>query len=79
MSIQELLDFAKDGWPEICRGRVTHLTRDGKMAILPDGVIGYLDEHPEGAAPRRPRSVWLEDEESGERIFHDQSEGEWVE
>ena len=78
MSIQELPDFAKDGWPEICRGRVTHLTRDGKMAILPDGVIGYLDEHPEGA-DRGGHVPWLEDEESGERIVHDQSEGEWVE
>lgn len=71
MDKAQLLAYLEDYYPgDMDKGRFTELihAETGQVVPLPEGVIGYLDSHPEG--PDRGGYVpWLE-LPSGASVFH---------
>ena len=75
-STEALLKFVKGSRPVIKRGKVVRLRfkRKGKVS-LPEGVKGYLDEHPDGS-DRGGYVPWLY-LSNGNGVYYDLTEGEW--
>jgi hypothetical protein len=79
MNQKELLALAKKTWPVIEKGKVVHLlrnpeTENEEIVPLPEGVEGYLEEHPEGA----DRGGYLPILTSGvAQIEYDSQSGTW--
>jgi hypothetical protein len=79
MNHKQLLAFAGKAWPVIEKGKIVHLVREPEtpeteIVPLPEGVEGYLDEHPEGA----DRGGYLPTLKSGNaEIQYDDQTGIW--
>jgi hypothetical protein len=43
-----LLNLVKETTPDVQKGQVVGLDREGTREALPAGVVGWLEEHPEG-------------------------------
>lgn len=76
MTKKELLAFAKGRCPVCCKGQVSHLTdsETEEPVPLPEGVEGYLDDHPEGS----DRGGYVPFLYSGlHRIYYYEPDGAW--
>lgn len=76
MNEAQLLEFVENLTPATGRGQVTHLLTDDETTVpLPEGVCGWLDEHPEGS-DRGGYVPWLFLPD-GTGIYYYEPDGEW--
>jgi hypothetical protein len=80
MNQEELLAYVDGTTPVVVKGQVVHLLRedenvDDQVVALPEGVEGWVEEHPEGS----DRGGWVPVlvTESGEKLFFDELETGW--
>jgi hypothetical protein len=75
MTKQELFELIDGYWPVISKGRVVGLENDEGEKPLPDGVVGYVDAHPEGS-DRGGYVPFLETD--GEQVYHYACKWRWL-
>jgi hypothetical protein len=73
MKVSELKEYVRGTSPEVKKGVVTLLFKEGGLDTritkpLPPNCVAYVEPHPLGEA-RRGLVPYIEDEESGEFIF----------
>lgn len=77
MKVKELLSAVKDLCPVTEKGKVVALENEDEERVpLPEGVEGYVDQHPEGA-DRGGYVPVLEISETGKKVFYSDVACEW--